>query len=84
MSWDNGRTLGLIVGEDRFSIRPPAPALLRLYMPMTADCYMQNEWGDLENEPNALDSRERPRGTRTVLPPPSDTNFTRRRRSADL
>ena len=58
VNWDNGRTLGLIVGEDRFSIRPPAPALLRLYMPMTADCYMQNEWGDLENEPNALDSRE--------------------------
>lgn len=58
VSWDNGRTLGLIVGEDRFSVRPPAPALLRLYMPMTADCYMQNEWGDLENEPNALDSRE--------------------------
>jgi len=37
--WSNGRTLGLVIGEDRFSILPPEPTLLKLYMPMTVDCY---------------------------------------------
>jgi hypothetical protein len=58
VDWDNGRMLGLVIGEDSFSIRPPAPTLLRLYMPMTADCYERNKWGDLDDEPLELDSRQ--------------------------
>lgn len=49
MKWDNGRTLALIIGEDRFSILPPEPQTLKFYMPLTADLYARNSWGDLED-----------------------------------
>ena len=57
-SWDNGRGLGLVLGEDRFSISPPETHLLKLYMPMTAELYERNDYGDLEDYPLELDSRE--------------------------
>ena len=34
--WDNGRSLSLLIGEGRFTVLPPGPALLELYMPLTA------------------------------------------------
>lgn len=49
--WDNGRTLGLVIGEDSFTVLPPKPTLLKLYMPMTADLYEQNQWGYWEDYP---------------------------------
>ena len=58
MKWDNGRGLGLVLGEDRFSILPPETHLLKLYMPMTVDCYDRNRWGDYENEPEDLSASE--------------------------
>jgi hypothetical protein len=57
-SWDNGRGLGLVLGEDRFTILPPETHMLKLYMPMTVDYYERNEWGDLEDEPLTMTDSE--------------------------
>jgi hypothetical protein len=57
-AWDNGRGLGLVLGEDSFSVLPPETHTLKLYMPMTASYYERNDWGDLENEPTELSSHE--------------------------
>lgn len=56
--WDNGRGLGLVLGEDRFEILPPEPTLLKLYMPITLSYHERNEYGDLEEDAVTLDSRE--------------------------
>ncbi len=58
VKWDNGRELGVIVGEDRFTVLPPEPALMKLYMPLTADLYERNKWGDLEEESTLMDGRD--------------------------
>lgn len=29
VNWDNGRTLALVLGEDRFSVCPPEPTLIQ-------------------------------------------------------
>lgn len=58
MKWDNGRTLGLIIGEDSFSVLPPEPTTMKLYMPLTADAYYYNEYGDMEDESYPMDGRE--------------------------
>lgn len=59
IQWDNGRTLGLVWGEDVFRILlPPEPTTLKLYMPLSADLYERNDYGDLEDESTPLDARE--------------------------
>ena len=55
--WDNGRNLALVIGEDRFTVHPPEPTLLKLYMPLTADFYPRDEWGDMSEEGEEWDSR---------------------------
>ncbi len=58
MHWDNGSTLALIPGVDRFSVIPTPLQSLKLYMPLIIDSYERNRWGDLEDEPTAIDSRD--------------------------
>lgn len=57
MRWDSGRTLALIIGEDSFSILPPEPTMLKLYMPLTADFYGRDEYGDMESNSSELGGR---------------------------
>ena len=57
MKWDNGRALGIVPGEDSFSVLPPKLTPLKLYMPLTADFYERSEYGDLEPESTMLDGR---------------------------
>lgn len=53
--WDSGRSLNLVPGEDSFTVLPPPLQILKLYMPMTATYY--DEEDGVENE-ITMDSRE--------------------------
>ena len=58
MKWDNGRTLSLVVGQDSFSVQPSEPTTMKLYMPLTAELYCYNEYGDTEKDSVPLEGRE--------------------------
>ena len=58
MKWDNGRTLALIPGEDSFTVLPPKLETLKLYMPLTADSYEPNKYGDLDENGVTLEGEE--------------------------
>ena len=49
MKWDNGRALGIVPGEDSFTVLSPKLTTLKLYMPLTADLYERNEYGDFDD-----------------------------------
>lgn len=57
VQWDSGEYLGISVGQDHFSVSPPEAHTMKLYMPLTADLYERNDWGDMEDEPTELDGR---------------------------
>lgn len=57
VKWNNGRELGVVIGEDRFTVQPPEPTLLKLYMPLTADFYSRDEWGDVDETSEEWDGR---------------------------
>lgn len=47
----------LTLGEEMFSVHPPEPSLLKLYMPLTASFYARNEWGDWDETGEEWDGR---------------------------
>ena len=55
MKWDNGRSLALIPGVDKFSVIPQPLQTLKLYMPLAVMQYERDEWGSLEEYPSELD-----------------------------
>ena len=57
VKWDNGSGLALIIGEDRFQVLPPESQTLKFYMPLTAQLYGRDDWGDLEEYGEDLDGR---------------------------
>ena len=58
MKWDNDRTLAIVPGEDSFTVLPPKLETLKLYMPLTADFYEPNEYGDLDENGVTLEGEE--------------------------
>lgn len=55
VKWDNGSRLGVVIGEDSFTVFPPEPTLLKLYMPLTADL---TERDQEYNDPIELGGRD--------------------------
>ena len=55
MKWDNGQSLALIPGVDKFSVIPQPLQTLKLYMPLAVMQYERDELGSLEEYPSELD-----------------------------
>ena len=55
VNWGSGRSLNLVLGADSFSVLPPPLQTLKLYMPMTATYYDEEDGLEIDI---TMDSRE--------------------------
>lgn len=56
---DNGKSVMLDIGFDRFSVKEPETHTMKLYMPLTADLIEYNEYGDLDDDLSSeMDGRQ--------------------------
>ena len=58
VNWDDGRTLPLVIGVDRFRILPPEARTVKFYMPLVAEYFGYDEWGDREEYGTDLGGRD--------------------------
>ena len=58
VTWDNGRTTRLIPGEDSFNIQPPDPTTMKLYFPLKAERFGEDDWGYPSEELESMSDRE--------------------------
>jgi len=58
MVWDNGRTLGIIPGEDNFRKLISEIETMKLYMPLSARVYGFNEVGETNDTYTGMSDRE--------------------------
>ena len=58
IQWENGQTSCLIPGHDSFSVLPPEPVTLKLYMPLCAEVFRTDPWDGPSDEPEEMSDRE--------------------------
>lgn len=61
VKWKDGAVRSLVIGEDSFTVRPPEPHPMKLYMPLTADLWPDDRYAD--DYPERLNGRELSRYT---------------------
>ena len=58
IQWKDGQTSCLIPGHDSFSVLPPEPVTLKLYMPLCAEVFRTDSWDGPSDEPEEMTDRE--------------------------
>lgn len=54
VEWENGQT-SLLTAADQFRVLSPEPVTLKFYMPLNAEIFEPDEYGDISDEPSYLD-----------------------------
>ena len=58
VAWDDGRGLGLVIGQDSFTVSPPPFQTLKLYMPLTVGYFVDEDGCGWSNEEYTIDPGE--------------------------